>query len=163
MEILKKYRLEEVCSKGDARYVLHSVFVSQNGNGDTWAMATDGKILAKVPVIVENGELGKGNSIKAQDLKHQKSNPNLKKKDNVLVCLEPLDGEFPEIDKVFPSGEPTLFLRIDITLLNRLCKGLGADMVKLAIYEGRKTPLVVTPLDSSANGEIGLMMPILGE
>jgi len=160
MNINKKYKLEELCSKDETRIPLQSVYVYQNGR--TWAVVTEGKALAKVPVTIEEGELSRGNSIKASDFKFQRQNPALKKKDEMFCALEPIASPYPNFEQVFPQGEPVVSFGLDISLLVALGKALGSDKVKIEIIHQEKA-FKVSPTDMYGNitdEAHGLIMPM---
>lgn len=153
MKIGKEYKLENILD--NTREVLNSVYVYQNGQ--SWAVATNGKALAKVPVTLEAGELEKGNSVLGSDFKFQRQNPAVKKQDHVFHFLQPLNSEYPTIENVFPAKENIkIEIGINAKMLKDLADALGSgDCVKLSITD-EKTAIIVKALTSDA---IGLLMP----
>lgn len=154
MRIDKKFKLENVASNDKTREVIQNIYIFNDGK--IKACATNGKVLAIVPVVVDDNELEKGNSIKASDLKFQRSNPSIKKQDDVFCFLKPLDGDFPKLDEVFPKEKPIVEIGIDTTLLMNLSKALGTEVLKMSIISGDKAIKV----ESINNNEAyGLIMP----
>ena len=151
MNIDKKYKLEGITSKDKTREALNSIYVYENGR--TWAVATNGRALAKVPVEIKAGELEKGNSIKANDLKFQRSNPAIKKQDNMFCFLEKLPSQYPNIDMVIPTGEAKVSFKLDVALLKALADALGTENIKIEYIDENK-PLRVSVLNGEANGVI---------
>ena len=151
MRLDKKYKIEEAAAgKKEDRDISKSILIE-----DTKAIATNGKILAMVPVQTEEET---GNSIKALDLKFQRSNPKSKGSDSVFATLEPLGGQFPNYKVVFPEGQPEFIICIDVALLVRLSKALGSEVVQLE-FHGSDRSFKVLPYDIRNTAE-GIMLPI---
>ena len=153
MNIDKKYKIECVCSKDSTGGILQSVYVYQEEKA--WAVATNGKALAEVPVNLENDELKKGNSIKATDLAFQRKNPAVKKQDSVFACLSPLNGTFPNFQIIWPKEPPKVTIGLNISLLKNLADALGSEIVKIEIIDNEKA-FRVYAIDNKAKG---LLMP----
>ena len=154
MLIRKDFKLEYATSKDETRKVLNSVYIRKE-NESHFAYATNGKILAKVPCKIEDKELALGNSIKADDLKFQRSNPNNKKVDERYCALSPLPEAFPDVDAVMPKGDGIIKIKLDTSLLSDLAKALGRDILTLEIFAEDKA-VRVTTIEADS---LGLIMP----
>ena len=153
MKINKDFKLELIASKDETRHTLKSIYVMQNGR--SWAIATDGKALAQVPVELEEGELSKGNSIKASDFKFQRSNPAIKKQAEMFCFLQPIEGQYPNTEMIWPKDEAKTTVLIDIELLYSLSRALGTEKLKLEITDNEKAIRVY----STKSEAKGLIMP----
>lgn len=136
MKINKSFKIEGITSSEDNREVLKSIYVYKE-NDDCFAVATNGKALAIVPVEIEDNELNNGNSVTASDLKFQRSNPAIKKQDYVFSFLKPLDGQFPDIKNVFPKTDPSVNFNVNVKLLKTLCDAMGSEIVSISVFEDK--------------------------
>lgn len=175
MRIQSKYQIEQATTSDHTRFILTNVFVHESK-----AIATDGRILASVPVEHEESEAGK--MIRAQDFKtirkHQKNaakvagehiiemNGAIKAEgDNgAKIEFSAPEGNFPNYKGVIPQGEPKFKIGLDVQLLVRLVKAIGADgnekgksFVELEFFVENEAFIVRNHKDKAA---YGVQMPI---
>lgn len=170
MRIESKYKLESCVS--NERASLHDILI-ENGK----AIACDGKIIAIVPIELEEGDT-------AQKLNPEvlKKGRKLNKKRDVTIVLKNVNGtatlengdtvvnqcsdeNYPNYKAVFPPDEnPVIQIALDVKLLHSLSEGLGSNRVLLTIYDN-KHAIKVNPMDVSQYSNevntdiIGLIMP----
>lgn len=155
MNINKKYKLNKVTNK-DLNSSTNSIHVFEDQEKKHWAVASNSYALAKVPVILEENELSRGNSIKSDDFEFQSKNPALKKKLEMFCFLSQPSMPFPKLDHVFPSGDPKATIVLDVKLLCNLADALGTDRLKFEIIDSEKAIRVF----STKSEAVGLIMPI---
>jgi len=146
MKIDNMYKIEEAASEDTRREAINSVHVAKV-DGSAKAVATDGRIMALVPVELEEGD-SENVSVRPDAFtvarKEAKSRKNLlsmiKLNGSATVKLE--DGErsfayvdvnYPNFHQVIPQpAEKTVRVALDVKLLTRLWKALGGDAAKTA-------------------------------
>ena len=146
MKIDNMYKIEEAASEDTRREAINSVHVAKV-DGSAKAVATDGRIMALVPVELEEGD-SENVSVRPDAFtvarKEAKSRKNLlsliKLNGSATVKLE--DGErsfayvglqYPNFAQVLPKpAEKTVQVALDIKLLTRLWKALGGEAGKEA-------------------------------
>lgn len=158
MKINKKYKIEGVVLKDKTRETLNYINVYQNGR--TWAVATDGRMLAKVPVEIEGDELSKGTAIKADDFAFQRKNPAIKKQEEIFCFLQPIVGQYPNVEQIMPSDEvkPVFSFGIDPSMLLSLANAIGQDKIRIDFY-GESKALKVRAMNEKEEAH-GLIMPV---
>lgn len=171
MLIEKQYKIEESASTDSCRPSINHVKIDEF-NGKPVAVATNGRILACVPVEAtpqEYGLLG----ISALKLARQTS----KGKDALEITLNGTqdlangvklprpEGEYPNWKQVLPAADRPVAFRccFDPFLLASLCKSLGIDKNKSVTLEfapdmegGHPDSIVV----KGAGGTFGVLMPM---
>lgn len=176
MKISKLHKLESACSKDETRPTITQPFV-QNGR----AIATDGKILASVPIQTDEGEEVEGKRIPIDALKAARK-ATLKMYSNATLtlgeksCSLPNGASYPvlhsehdgsrlprvaEIVSVKLNREDAAFyVSLDISLLERLSEAIGCQKVTLCFKDAKS---IITVLPNDANGAFGLLMPMRTE
>lgn len=139
MTIDKKYKIEEATSQDPRREVLHAVHVA-NVNGSAKAIATDGRMLAMVPVEMGDGDSDKVNVRKEAFRAARKAFKRLPavhlKLNGKAIITEPgsesafdyVEGQYPNVSQVLPkAAEQSVSVTLDANLLVKLWKALGGE------------------------------------
>jgi DNA polymerase III sliding clamp (beta) subunit (PCNA family) len=172
MTIDKKYKIEEATSKDPRREVLHAVHVATI-NGSAKAIATDGRMLAIVPVEIAEGD-SEGVNVKAEAFpaarKAFKRLPSAYLKLNGRAVIDELggerafsyvDGQYPNVEQVLPRPtEEAVTVTFDANLLVKLWKALGGEADKrqgitLKIGCANKEADQYRPIEVSVRGTDG--------
>jgi hypothetical protein len=181
MKIKKSYKLEQACSTDTAREGICEPWIETNGESATLvtgigprAIATDGRILAVVPVELQHEDKGERIAIKALKESRKAGGP---KTEHAFVQLEKsysiaTGGAHYPVTQVAPPhmvnivpGEnraPVIAkIRLDASLLLRLARALGAnhDRVLLEISD-EKDVVIVRPMGENCDEAFGLLMPV---
>lgn len=174
MKLAKIHKLESAVSKDDTRPAIMQPFI-QGGR----AIATDGKILASVPIETEEGEDVEERKIPLDALKAGRKASGKLWADVLLSFTEThcsiLGGtSYPlqHVDVVAPrvaeivsakleKEEAAFSVTIDIDLLKRLSEALGAEKLTLNFKDAQS---IITALPSGSenrdNKSFGLLLPI---
>jgi len=176
MIIDNKYKIEEAASRDPRRFTLQGVHVAMV-NGSAKAVATDGRILAMVPVATtEEDTLGV--TARAETFKRARkafkkmtcAEVKLNGKATVResdgeVSFDYVEGNYPNFSQVLPKpAEKALKLSFDPNNLLRLWKALGGDDKKaqgvtLTIGHDGSTVDAHRPVEVTVDGEgYGLLM-----
>lgn len=168
MRLDKKYKIEKAASKDAAREIINSA--SLEGNK---LIATDGKILAVVPVKNDDGDkdavipskalaAARKGASKHMPLAIDTSGDRIKimcTKDGSDIYMDKLPTNFPKWKQVLPKKKrKELKVKIDPRLLWDLCQALGTDKgegVVLSISTDSNAAIHV-----SAGDAYGLIMPM---
>jgi DNA polymerase III sliding clamp (beta) subunit (PCNA family) len=139
MTIDKKYKIEEATSKDPRREVLHAVHVAKV-NGSAKAIATDGRMLAMVPVEMGDRDSDKVNVRREAFQAARKTYKRLPvvhlELNGKAMVTEPgserafdyIDGQYPNFEPVLPkAAEKSVSVTIDANLLVKLWKALGGE------------------------------------
>lgn len=181
MKIKKSYKLEEACSTDATRGKICEPWIETNGESAKFvtgigprAIATDGRILAVVPVELQHEDRGERIAIKA--LKESRKAGG-SKVEHAFISLEtshsiaaggaqyPVTQHTPpHMANILPGENraPAIArIRLDASLLLRLAKALGAnhDRVLLEISD-EKDVVIVRPMGENCNEAFGLIMPV---
>ncbi len=173
MRINKLHKIEAACSKDETRPTITQPFV-QSGR----AIATDGKILASVPIETTEGEEVEDKRIPIDALKAARK-ATLKMTPNATLtlgdknCTLPNGASYPvlhpehdgsrlprvaEIVSAKLTKEDAAFsVTIDLALLERLSEAIGCEKVTLCFKDGQS---IITVLPYDRNGAFGLLMPM---
>ena len=176
MNIENKYKIEEAASKDPTRYILQGVHVA-NVNGSAKAVATDGKILAMVPVEVEPedtvGVTARAETFKRARKAYKKQKISFIKLNGKAtvreldgeVSFDYVDGNYPNFSQVIPKPtEKTFKLSFDVNNLVRLWKALGGEDAKqlgvtLTVGHDGSAVDVNRPVEVTVDGQgYGLLM-----
>jgi len=174
MKIAKIHKLEAACSKDDTRPGITQPFVQGKR-----CIATDGKMLASVPIEVEEGEEVEGKKIPLDALKAARKAsgklwPDMPFTFSETHCsilgsasfpLHHVDVSAPRVAEIVSSKlekeEATFCVTLDVDLLKRLSEALGTEKVTLCFKDEKS---VITALPSGTenrdNKAFGLLMPI---
>ena len=144
MKIETKYKIEEAASDDPKRYAINGVHVA-NVDGSAKAVATNGRILAMVPVEIEEGDKVDVN-VKREAFTAARKVGKALKNPAALIELngratvkEPggdrsfdyIEDRFPNFLQVLPkAAEKTVKITLDIKLLTKLWKALGGEAMK---------------------------------
>jgi len=175
MRINKLHKIEAACSKDENRPGIVQPFI-QNGR----AIATDGKILASVPIQTTEGEEVEDKRIPIDALKAArkatlKMTPNatltLGDKNCTLpngasypVLYPEQEGRLPKVAEIVSAKlnreDAAFSVTIDLALLERLSEAIGCEKVTLCFKDAKS---IITVLPYDANGAFGLIMPMRTE
>ena len=174
MKLAKIHKLESVVSKDDTRPAIMQPFI-QGGR----AIATDGKMLASVPIETEEGEEVEGMRIPVDALKAARKATLKLFPDSTLTLTEKsasvLSGAsfpvlhhevtLPKVAEIVSAKlekeEAAFCVTLDIDLLKRLSEALGTEKITLC-FKDDKSVITVLPsgLENRDNKSFGLLMPI---
>lgn len=174
MKLSKIHKLESAVSKDDTRPGIMQPFI-QGGR----CIATDGKILASVPIQAEEGEEVEGkkiplDAIKAGRKASGKLWPDIPLTFTETHCsilggasfpLHHVDVQVPRVAEIVSAKlereEATFSVTIDVDLLKRLSEALGTEKLTLNFKDSQS---IITALPSGVenrdNKAFGLLMPI---
>jgi hypothetical protein len=191
VRIHNRFQIDRACAHESTKYAIACVHVRDVG-GEPRAIATDGRILAIVPV-----ELGPNDVLGAYhaeafrfsreqflagiddefsfddraDLNHPEMCYGLHLQGKGVaevgfVTIGQGDGAaLPDIDAVRkPKDPPLAVLSLGVDYLRRLCDAIGTQKVTIE-FRGDKVPMVVRPAVGWGNGSgaVGLLMPMSNE
>ena len=177
MKIPKNCKLEKVASKDQTREVLNYILI-ENKNDETHAVATDGRKLAVVPVVLcDEDQLDGEKFMLPKALTEARKQAKQAKESTIGLngaALMP-NGEcypvredlnFPNWRQVVPTGAKYTKVCFNAKYLYELAQAIGApnDCVQLQIEIDKKTgeidtlgPLVI---EESTTGGKGILMPM---
>ena len=165
MEINRKYKLEKAVSKDPMRENLQNIFIT----GDK-AIATDGYIMAVVPIKAEDSDtpgllspdalkLGRKSMPKGFDEIRIALDGNQKLQGGTVLPRP--EGEKPQrLQSILSDAQKKRKFKfgINVSLLNDLSNAIGADEVVLELSAPDKA-ILVRPLKDN-EGEKGIIMPV---
>ena len=170
MILNKKYKISMACSTDETRYALNH----PNVTDENTMVATDGRILAVVPVELDkNDKVGyvrreaiedahkktlKQESVVKIDLSNEAFIPALSE---VIGTYSRTIGEFPKYDKIIENNDrlqTKAKVTFNIANLVKLCKALGIDESVTVEIKGELDAIKVTT--SNDERVYGLLMPM---
>jgi hypothetical protein len=174
MKLAKIHKLESACSKDDTRAAIMQPFI-QNGR----CIATDGKMLASVPIEAEEGEEVEGKKIPLDAIKAARkasgklwldmpftfSETHCSILGGASFPLHHVDVVSPRVAEIVSSKlekeEAAFCVTLDVDLLKRLSEALGTEKITLC-FKDDKSVITVLPsgLENRDNKAFGLLMPI---
>lgn len=174
MKIAKIHKLESAVSKDETRPAIIQPFI-QNGR----CIATDGKMLASVPIETEEGEEVEGKKIPLDAIKAARkasgklwadmpfsfSDTHCSILGGASFPLHHVDVVLPKVAEIVSAKlekeEAAFCVTLDVDLLQRLSEALGTEKVTLCFKDDKS---VITALPSGTenrnNKAFGLLMPI---
>lgn len=181
MKLPKNCKIESAVSKDKTRHSITEPYLDIRESGSRM-VATDGKILAVVPVETTPDDIS--GYVSAEALKASRKGRQV---ESVIRCngaLETWDGAsyprpdlgtYPKVDQVIPKNEPThikkrVAVKLDSTLLSKLASAIGTEGVVMEMLwdsqdETVSDPIIVKP--ASTNGcrpaspeAFGVLMPM---
>lgn len=175
MKISKLHKLEAACSKDETRPSITQPFI-QGGR----AIATDGRILASVPIETVEGEEVEDKRIPIDALKAARkatlkmypgATLTLGEKNCTLpngavypVLHPEQKGRLPKVAEIVSAKlnreDAAFSVTLDLALLERLSEAIGCQKVTLC-FKDNKSIITVLPYDT--NGAFGLLMPMRTE
>jgi len=176
MKISKLHKLESACSKDETRPTITQPFV-QGGR----AIATDGRILASVPIETADGEDVEEKRIPIDALKAARKATLKMYPDATLTlgeksCSLPNGASYPVLHPEYEGSriprvaeivsakltkeDATFHVTLDLSLLERLSEAIGCQKVTLCFKDAKS---IITVLPYDANGAFGLLMPMRTE
>ena len=168
MKFPKGLKVEACASREVGRYAMHGIKVE----GDR-AVATNGFVIAVVPVESEDGDDAHGQIVPAEAIKLARKVAGAKADAVVTVNgtvraagqeLQAIDGEFPRYQACIPSvtAESHVMVTLDARLLSMLFDAIAGDDGAVTFCVSRKAgePVVLVPNACNDSGGIGVVMPI---
>ena len=165
MQIDKKYRIEHCVSKDSTREQMNNIFVNK-----THAMATNGHILARVPIELEKGDTEGCLSPEALKLARKVTPKNLGFAQIVLngsqvmpdgtAMTRPTATPPPQTEKIVNEADAgkKFTVALDASYLKDIADALGSD--RLVMSFGTPTSAILIRPFEGDEGALGLLMPI---
>lgn len=169
-------KIHLACAPVGQRYGMDFVMLRADVNPPRLE-ATDGRILAVVPVEFDDDEEATSALIPAADLaevyKGRTSEArSLSSNGHVTLRRGPITltsggatsdtAPFPRTQAILDgSEEPAVTVRLDVSLLQRLAKAIGAEAVTLRIPANSERGCVTKPIKVEGDKGYGAIMPIL--
>lgn len=184
MKLHKEILIEKACSGDASRPVLHAVYLQKQENGQARLLATNGRIAAIVPVVVDESDSAgyiSHDALKAARKAAPRSAECFFTANGVCKMPDgqefsrPTPGNYPNVDAVIPKDETKFSVSLDPALLLAVAQAIGAERgVTLEISgEGRavrvrpmNNPRAETPKGANVgyapacSDALGLIMPI---
>ena len=172
MKIAKEARIEKLVHPrtGSGRDVLKHVQIERDGSGKAVAVATDGRMLACVPVELEEGDTPGLVSIEAlgQARKLARKGEMARLEANGVLIL-PNGATYPRPDsenlkypnwrQVVPNEEPRFRIALSAERLLAIAEALGAKESQVVLeFTDKLSPVRVKALASDE--AIGVLMPV---
>ena len=157
MYIAKRYQLEKAVS--NIRKDSMGNIQIRRFRDKIQAIATNGKIIAVVPVELKENETE--GQISPESFTFIRKNPAYKKLtiiDYPIIPDQDPKPFLPDYEVVFPKKPVAFSISLDIDLLSALSDAIGTNLVTLSFY-GDGSAILVEPYDKT-NPAIGLVMPI---
>lgn len=178
-------RIFEAAAKDAGRYAMHGILFRTEGDVTT-ATATNGKILTRIEVTLQDGEVlpEDGVLLSSSDIKagwgRGKGDRILRVLEggwklgvgNQISTIDVLEGEFPQVEAVIPDSSSGRRITFDAKLLLELAKSAGTEVVTLEVPEfqdsgkqkGQVTGAIRVQLrDSGSDNDLGVIMPVVVE
>jgi len=164
MRIDKKYHLDKAVSRDPSRESLQNIWTSQRH-----AFATNGRILAAVPIDQEMDDTSGWLTIEALKLARRAS----KGSDSVVISLNgqmnlpggvtlprPTETRFPHVFRLLRSAFTDRNMRIALNAgnLKDLADSIGSEEVVLEVGKPEEV-ILIRPIQES-NSACGLLMPV---
>lgn len=185
--IHNRFQIQRACAAESTKYTISCVHV-RDVDGEPRAIATDGRILAIVPVELDDRDVRGAYHAAAfefarheflagmdDEFRFEPLGPDL---NHAQMCyglalhgqgmascgsveIRQTDGDaLPDIDAVRkPAGQPKAVVTIDVAYLRRLCEAIGSEKVTIEV-RGPDTAIVVRPC-GALGGAVGLLMPMV--
>ena len=167
-----------LAAKDPSRYAIQGVAVVHR-DGGAFLAATDGRALTLIRATLDDNDKPDGVypvAAFAAARKASKRKPDATVGLNGSAAVEAdgsrteyakVDGTFPDLQGVVPTGEPERVLRLNADYLARIQRALGADGVEIRMHDDNRDrmPLVIVPIytqGGTADGSFGVLMPIGG-
>jgi len=176
MKTKAKYEIELAASSDECREVITNIQLYKDNK---CLVATDGKILAIVPVEVEDGEVN--GPIPPQAFKSARKGITKKQKeiDDVEIDIHCLEGElniytkkegvhnikrprdilYPNFKQVIPRNKAKHTIRFNPELLMKLAKAIGSSESIVLEFNDEDSPIEVYSCDKT-NEAFGVLLPI---
>jgi hypothetical protein len=138
MKIEQKYKLEKMAlPKGSDRDGLKNFALDLDGAGAAVAVATNGRAMAVVPVLVDDGDKV-GAAFAALESLHY-ARRGTRRGEQVSMAAEGYLMEFPAWKNVVPKydGIACVEIKFDLALLTQLADAMGGHVITLKCYDQR--------------------------
>jgi len=182
MKLNKRCKIESATSKDKNRHNITEPYLEVRPDGQSRLMATDGRMLAVLPV--ETSEDDVSGYVSADALKASRKGRTM---ESVIRCNGSLEvwhgatfprpdpGTYPNVDVVMPKNEAThgkrkIRLSLNAALLARLADAMGTEGVTLEFLADESDgsvsdPLMVTPRSTddrkcAMDDALGVIMPM---
>ena len=167
-----------LAAKEATRYAIQGVAVVHR-DGGAFLAATNGRALTLIRATLDDTDKPDGVypvAAFAAARKASKRKPDATVGLNGSAAVEAegarteyakVDGTFPDLQGVVPTGEPERVLRLNADYLARIQKALGANAVEIRMHDDNRDrmPLVIVPIYTDGgtdDGSFGVLMPIGG-
>jgi hypothetical protein len=168
-----------LAAKDPSRYAIQGAAIVER-DGGTFVAATDGRALTLIRATLDDTDTPSGVypvAAFAAARKAAKRKPEATvglngsarvEADGAATEFAKVDGTFPDLQGVVPTGEPERVLRLNAEYLARIQKALGANAVEIRMHDDNRDrmPLVIVPIYSEGpgtdDGSFGVLMPIGG-
>jgi hypothetical protein len=164
-----------LAAKAPSRYAIHNGVTIVEHDGGTFIAATDGRALTLIRATLDDTDTPNGVYPVAAFAAARKAANHMPKAtvglngsarveaDGAATEFAKVDGRFPDVLSVVPTGEPKQVLRLHGDRLARIQKALGANAVEIHIH-GRDMPWVIVPIYTEGpgtdDGSFGVLSPI---
>ena len=167
-----------LAAKDPSRYAIQGAAIVER-DGGTFVAATDGRALTLVRAYPDEGDAAHGiypvaAFAAARKAAKRKADATVRlngtarvEADGAATDFAKVDGTFPDLRGVVPTGEPERVLRLNADYLARIQRALGADAVEIRMHDDNRDrmPLVIVPIYTDGgtdDGSFGVLMPIGG-
>lgn len=180
MKLHKSCKIESITSHDETRYAICESYLSIK-DGAATLVATNGKAMAMLPVLLDEGDVSgyvSENALKLARKQDKRSdfatvylNGVAKLSDGSTMPREGTakDATFPKWEQVFPKDESlhTQTIALDAKLLWELAQAMGTQGVVLRVKDG-VSAILVSPTATShhkwnkpaCDGAKGILMPV---
>lgn len=170
MKIAKEARIEKMVypAKGVGREVLKHVYVEQDGEGKPVAVATDGRMLACVPVELEPGDTAGLVTVEALTQARKLARSGEMAQVEANGCLKLANGatlprpelQYPNWRQVVPQGEPRFRFALSAERLLAIAQALGAKESQVVLeFTDELSPVRVRAVGCNSEA-LGVLMPV---
>ncbi len=163
MRIDKKYKIEKVVSKDPTRENLQNIHVSKRH-----AFATDGRILAAVPVRTDGDDTVGWMTPDALKIARKGSTGDdvdielngCQKLQDGTMLLRPTDHRFPSLMHILMQAHRDRKMRVGLNVryLRDLADAIGSDEIVLEL--GKADEAILVRSLAKGNSALGLVMPV---
>jgi DNA polymerase III sliding clamp (beta) subunit (PCNA family) len=167
-----------LAAKDPSRYAIQGVAVVHR-DGGAFLAATDGRALTLVRATLDDTDTPNGvypvaafaaarkGATRKPDATVSLNGTARVETDGAATDFAKVDGTFPDLQGVVPTGEPERVLRLNADYLARIQRALGADAVEIRMHDDNRDrlPLVIVPIYTDGgtdDGSFGVLMPIGG-
>lgn len=167
MKVTKENKIEKCVADDRHNPKLQNVWLNVDGDNST-LIATNGRIMAKIPVTVEEGDVSgfiTGDALQAaRKLAKNGRTAQIHANGALAVANGPTfarpDGEYIQWDHVWPKGEAKFKFSINVKNLVRVADALGEENIELEFVDD-KLALRVNPYSGKTGA--ALIMPLIAK
>lgn len=169
MKIDKNCKIENIVSKDSKRGPITRLYVHKNSSGQEVAVATDGRRLAVVPILFEEGDsegyltadqlkMARKVTDKKQEEISLSANGEIKLSNGVTMPRVSLDaGPYPNYPQVIPNQPATFTIGLNAHFLSELADAIGSPHGEVTLqFIDDMTAIRVS---GGIQGAFGVLMP----